>query len=115
MSIIRFSKMPAFERSPTGMLSPHCSMYCSSPTVLRHTDLPPALGPDMMSMRFWGVRMMSSGTTCLSCFSNDRRSRGCEAPIQSMYGRGCSCGSMALMSLANSALARTKSILASMP
>ena len=53
-------KMPKVEASLTGTGMPHCSMYCSSPTVLRHTDLPPALGPEIMMKR------LSRGSDTLS-------------------------------------------------
>ena len=50
------------ELSEVGMSIPHWNIYWSSPTVLRQTDLPPALGPDISRMRFCGVRVTVSGT-----------------------------------------------------
>ena len=58
----------------SGMRSPFCSIYCSSATVLRQTDFPPALGPDMSRMCCCRVSVMSSGTmffcSCRSRSSN---------------------------------------------
>ena len=50
------------EVSEVGMSMPHWNMYCSRPTVLRHTDLPPALGPEIRRMCFSGVRVAVRGT-----------------------------------------------------
>ena len=44
-------KMPVVERSPMGMGKPHCSIYCKSPTVFKHTDFPPAFGPDIIILQ----------------------------------------------------------------
>ena len=76
MSIIMFWKTPTVLLSPMGIDSPHCTMYCNSPTVFRHTDLPPALGPEMMRRRLSLTSMMSSGTTFLSCLASERCSSG---------------------------------------
>ena len=114
MSIIMSLKMPTFERSLTGMDSPHCSMYCSRPTVFRHTDLPPAFGPEMISMWRSRVSMMSSGTIGFSCFFSASHKSGCFAVIQSTTGFALTSGSMPPVSCANSARARMKSTSASM-
>ncbi len=45
-----------------GTSQPHCIMYCNSPVLLRHTDLPPALGPDMTSMCLSLSSLSVSGT-----------------------------------------------------
>ena len=86
MSIMMFLKIPVVERSLMGMLTPHCNMYCNKPTVFMQTDLPPALGPDIIKMRWSLLRIMSSGTTFFPCFSNDCWSRGWMARIQSIWG-----------------------------
>ena len=44
-----------------GTGNPHCIIYCSKPTLFRHTDLPPALGPEMMRILLSGVSLMSNG------------------------------------------------------
>ena len=73
------SKIGSSEVSDVGMSIPHWNMYWSSPVVFRQTDLPPALGPEMRSMRFFSLRLMVSGTILrpsdLSAFSR----RGCLA------------------------------------
>ena len=87
ISIIMLMKMPERERSLTGIDSPHCSIYCRRPVVFRHTDFPPALGPEMTSRRrsvvsemsngtmvFGGV--WSSGTRSAQCLSSDISSSG---------------------------------------
>ena len=123
--------------TPTVLLSlmgtdrPHCTIYCSSPTVFRHTDLPPAFGPLIISSRpsvllfpssvfllpssFFPLpssRRMSSGTACLSCFFSERCSKGCIALIQSMVGSCCTVGSKACICSAHCALACIRSIMA---
>ena len=124
MSIIIFWNEPTVERSPTGIDKPHCSIYCSSPTVLRHTDLPPAFGPEIISSRpiffFLSVKsvasvvsnLISSGTTFLSCFASDRCNNGCMARIQSMWGSAFTSGSKACICSAIAALACMRSICA---
>ena len=103
-------KIPATLALFKGMCMPHCNMYCKRPTVFRHTDLPPAFGPEMMSMRCSRLSLMSSGTTFFPCLASVMRSKGCSASTQSMWGWSCSCGLMASMLMAVSALARIKSI-----
>ena len=112
ISIITLSKMPTVDLSPTGMLSPHCTIYCNKPTVLRHTDLPPALGPEIIRICLSLLRMMSRGTTFFPCFSSDSCNKGCRDCIQSTCGLSVISGSIAFVSFANSALARIKSIVA---
>ena len=105
------------------MASPHCNIYCNSPTVLRHTDFPPAFGPLIIKRRpeflfppfsvlFSLSKRMSSGTTCLSCFSSASCNNGWQACIQSRWGTPFTSGSKALVSLANSVFAYIKSICA---
>ena len=113
MSMNMLPNTPVRERSPIGTERPHCSMYCTRPTVFRHTDLPPALGPEIISIRFSCVSVMSSGTTALPCLPSERASRGWTARIQSMWGRGSTHGSMPLVSRARAALALMKSMAAS--
>ena len=68
MSMKIWSKMPMSEVLSIGTGRPHCIIYCSRPTLFRHTDLPPALGPEMIRIRFSGSNRMSNGTTSLWCF-----------------------------------------------
>ena len=112
MSMNMLPNTPVRERSPTGTERPHCSMYCTRPTVFRHTDLPPALGPEIISIRFSCVSVMSSGTTALPCLPSERASSGWTARIQSMCGLGLTAGSIPLMSWAKLALAFIRSIVA---
>ena len=56
------SKTGSSEVSDVGTGMPHWNMYWSSPAVFRQTDLPPALGPETRSMRFFGVRVIVTGT-----------------------------------------------------
>ena len=117
MSIIMVSKTPIVLFSFIGTLSPHCTIYCSSPTVFRHTDLPPALGPLMMrilgcmpSLSSLPVRVMSRGTMSLFWRFKELRNRGWHACTQSICGWDSTSGSMALNSCANCVLACMKSI-----
>ena len=89
---------------------PHCNMYCSNPTVLRHTDLPPALGPEINKMRRSFVSSMSKGTTFLLCLANEICSSGCTAAPQSIHCLFSKAGLMPPVCWANNALARIKSI-----
>ena len=105
-------KMPAWLRSFIGTGIPHCSIYCSSPTVLRQTDLPPALGPEMRRILFLSFRAISSGTTFLLCFSRFILKSGCIASNQSIVLLFSMAGFTALVSMPNNAFALMKSILA---
>ena len=67
------------EFSSTGTGKPHWNMYCSNPTVFRHTDLPPALGPEMTSMRRPRSSFRSRGTTCFPSRASVCRSSGWRA------------------------------------
>ena len=69
-------KTGSSELSDVGISIPHWNMYCSRPAVLRQTDLPPALGPEMSSMRLAGVRLMVSGTMALPSRFSALSSRG---------------------------------------
>ena len=103
-------KIPAVLLGATGIGIPHCNMYCSNPTVLRHTDLPPALGPDIKRIRFLLDSLMSSGTTDFPFFFNDFSSNGCMAMLQSISGFVEISGCMDFVLIANFAFARVKSI-----
>ena len=107
ISIMILANTPAFDLSLIGTEMPHCNMYCTSPTVFRHTDLPPAFGPDIISIRFSSVRVISSGTTVFPCLFSERSRSGWRASIQSICGRRSTVGSMAFISFAVSAFART--------
>ena len=110
MSMKMLSKIPAWLLSCTGINNPHCNMYCSRPTVFRQTDFPPALGPEIMRIRCLSFSVMSNGTTFFPCLANDICSNGCTAAAQSMTCLSARSGFRALMSSANKALARMKSI-----
>ena len=122
MSIMMVSKTPIVLFSFIGTLSPHCTIYCSSPTVFRHTDLPPALGPEMTSICPLGIllspptsdlsplNIMSRGTISLFWRFKELRNRGWHACTQSICGWDSTSGSMALNSCANCVLACMKSI-----
>ncbi|CUQ58407.1 Uncharacterised protein [Segatella copri] len=107
-----FWKTPVFERSLTGMLKPHCSIYCNNPTVFRQTDLPPAFGPEMIRMRLSCVSMISNGTTFSFFFCRDSCNNGCIARVQSMCGWSSTSGSMALKISASFCLACIRSMMA---
>ena len=49
----------------TGGSNPHCVMYCTTLTVFRHTDFPPAFGPDIINILFFSFSSILSGTTAL--------------------------------------------------
>ena len=67
MSMKMLSKIISSLTSEVGMSMPHWNMYCRRPTVLRHTDLPPAFGPEMSRMCFSFESESVSGT--ISFFS----------------------------------------------
>ena len=113
MSSIMLSKTPTWEVSPSGTDSPHCTIYCSNPTVFRQTDLPPALGPEIMSIRLSLLSVMSRGTTRFPCFSSEIRSKGCIACPQSITAVDCTVGSIAEKVRESAAFAWIKSMLAS--
>ena len=104
----KFSKNPISLDSCIGTARPHWTIYWSRATVLRHTDLPPALGPLITSIRL-SVRRIESGTTVLPCRRKLSRRIGCLASRQSSIGRWWSVGTIASISVANNALARRKS------
>ena len=78
--------------SEVGMSIPHWNMYWSRPTVLRHTDLPPAFGPEIRSMCFCGVNVAVSGTISFLSLFRERSRSGCLAflrlisPLSDMIG-----------------------------
>ena len=121
MRILR--NTPAWLRSLIGTDSPHCIMYCSSPVVFRHTDLPPALGPEIISIlpTFLSplipelrspLSSISNATTSFPCFLSDIISSGCFACVQSISGVSSTCSSMPPICSAISAFARIISIVA---
>ena len=124
MSIMMSSKRPALERSLTGMGRPIWSMYWSRPTVFRHTDLPPALGPEMIRMRPSLVSVISRGMMRCGLLSRGsssssvegrvsasaRSSSGWRASIQSMTGASATWGAVARIDSANWSLAWMRSI-----
>ena len=112
MSMNMLLNMPAWLLGRMGTGIPHCSMYCSRPTVLRQTDLPPALGPDIRRMLFLASRSMSRGTTVLSCLASDSLSSGCMACTQSTTVLRSMMGLQPSKSSVRRALARIKSICA---
>ena len=57
--------MPMCELLYTGGSNPHCVMYCTTLTVFRHTDFPPAFGPDIINILFFSFSSILSGTTAL--------------------------------------------------
>ena len=85
-------------------------MYCKSPVVWRQTDFPPALGPEITSIRLSVVRPILSGTTFFPAFLNKRYSRGWTAFCQLIPGLSDNEGLIPLMLFANNALALIKSI-----
>ena len=85
-------------------------MYCNRPTVFRHTDLPPAFGPEIIRMRCFWFSSMSSGTTFLLCLANESWSNGWMAVVQSNICLFSKAGLMAFIWMAKCALARMKSI-----
>lgn len=103
-------KIPAWLRSCIGTSIPHCNIYCNNPTVLRQTDLPPALGPDIIRIRCFSVNSMSSGTTFLPCLARESCSNGCTAIVQSSNCVFSNAGFIPDICRENKLLARIKSI-----
>ena len=94
-----------------GISRPHWNIYCNRPTVLRHTDLPPALGPEISMMRRSLVSVSVSGTISLPSLRNARSSSGWRALRNVSSPVVESIGIPAIISMAVSALARIKSII----
>ena len=70
------SKTGISEVSEVGISIPHWNMYCNRPTVLRQTDLPPALGPEISRIRLLGDRLTLRGTMGFPSFLRAFSSRG---------------------------------------
>ena len=96
--------------SDVGTSIPHWNMYCSRPTVFRQTDLPPALGPDMRRMCFWGVSVTESGTISFFSFLSAFSRSGCRALRRFISPVSEIRGIPAMMSSATCAFAMMKSI-----
>ena len=109
ISIIICLNIPASDASPTGTVSPHWSMYCISAAVFRHTDLPPAFGPEMTSIRLPSCSVISSGTTSLPTSGRRLHNMGCRACCQRMTGFLTRVGAMLFSCSPTRAFARTKS------
>ena len=103
-------KIPAWLRSCIGTSIPHCNIYCNNPTVLRQTDLPPALGPDIIRIRCFSVNSISSGTTFFPCLARESCSNGCTAIVQSSNCVFSNAGFIPDICRENKLLARIKSI-----
>ena len=110
MSTMMRSKTIISEVSEVGMSIPHWNMYWSSPTVLRHTDLPPALGPEMRRMCFCSERVAVSGTISFLSFFRARSSSGCLAFLRFISPFSEIIGMPAMKSSAICAFAMMKSI-----
>ena len=67
MSTMILSKTSISDVSDVGISIPHWNMYWRRPTVFRHTDFPPALGPEIRRMCLSGVSVAVRGT--ISFFS----------------------------------------------
>ena len=104
------SKTGISDVSDVGISIPHWNMYWSSPVVFRHTDLPPALGPEIKRICLAGVRRMETGTMVFFSLpralsrSGWRALRRFISPLSEMIGIP------ALKSRATCALATRKSI-----
>ena len=68
MSINRLSNKQHSLVCFIGTSKPHCNIYCNSPTVFKHTDLPPAFGPEIIKMRFLSFSSIFKGTIVLLFF-----------------------------------------------
>ena len=79
MDTIMRSNTGSSDVSDVGMSIPHWNIYCRRPVVFRHTLFPPALGPEIRRMRFWGVRVTVSGTIAFFSRFRDLSRRGWRA------------------------------------
>ena len=79
MLTIILSKTGSSEVSEVGISIPHWNIYCNSPVVFRHTDLPPALGPEIKRICLVGVKMMETGTMVFFSFARALSRSGCLA------------------------------------
>ena len=89
---------------------PHWNMYCSSPVVFRHTDFPPAFGPEISSSLFLSVSVTVSGTICRPSAFRAFSSRGCLALRRLRLPSSDIMGIPAMKSSAVLALAMRKSV-----
>ena len=104
------SKTGSSEVSEVGTSMPHWNMYWSSPVVLRHTDLPPALGPEIKRICLAGVKRIETGTISFLSFLNALSRRGWRALRRFISPLSEMIGAPALKSRATCALAIRKSI-----
>ena len=58
---------------------PHWNIYCNRPMVFKHTDFPPAFGPEITSMRLSLLSSASRGTIVRLCRLSDCANSGCLA------------------------------------
>ena len=110
MSMKILPNRPTWLRSCMGTSMPHCSIYCSNPTVFRHTDLPPALGPDIIRIRRLRFSSMSNGTTFFPCLARESCNSGWTAIVQSNNCSFSRLGLILFVWMAKWLLARMKSI-----
>ena len=110
MSMKMLSKISISLTSEVGMSMPHWNIYCSRPTVLRHTDLPPAFGPEISRMCFSRLNDRVSGTISFFSRRSEASSSGWRARRRLSSPLVERMGMPAIMSRATSALERMKSI-----
>ena len=110
MSMKMLSKISISLTSDVGMSMPHWNIYCSRPTVLRHTDLPPAFGPEISRMCFSRFSERVSGTISFFSRRSEASSRGWRARRRLNSPLSERMGIPAIISRATSAFERMKSI-----
>jgi len=111
ISIKNLPNRPASVPSPAGIVIPHCSMYWTSATVLRQTDFPPALGPEIRSILSLLLMVIVSGTTSRPAVrAKESVSSGWRTLIHLMCGASATEGMMQLSLLPKMAFALIKSI-----
>ena len=109
MSISILRNIPNLLDSSTGTGMPHWNMYCKSPAVCKQTDLPPALGPEIRTIRCSSLISISRGMTSLPLAFKLRYNRGCFALYHNISGRFSKTGTIAFTRMAKRAFERTKS------
>ena len=95
-----------------GTSRPHCNIYCKSPTVFRHTDLPPAFGPEIIKIRFLSLSSIFKGTMLLPWRLRLSSNRGWRASYHTKPSSCLKTGFPAFIERAYFAFALKKSILA---
>ena len=98
------------EISDAGTSIPDCNIYCKIPTVLRHTDFPPAFGPEIRRILFSPLNSILRGTISLPSLERAFSKIGCLPLTILICLSSVKMGFPALIEIATLDLALIKSI-----